>query len=472
MEEQQSRKAGLSLWPLIALVIGSVIGGGAFNLPSDIAQGAHSGAILFGWLITGTGIIALGLSFQNLMNKEPHLDGGVFAFARAGFGQFTGFVSAWGYWCSAFLGNVAFATLTMDALGYFFPVFSENKLVSIAGASVILWLVHFLVLQGVHSAASVNVITTIAKLIPILLFIILGMTAFKLETFSFHFWGSKQAGMKEIMGQVKNTMLITLWVFVGFEGAVVLSGRAKERRDVGRATVIGLVSTLLVYVLITIISAGIMSNEELAALKNPSLAYVFEQAVGKWGAAVVNIGLIVSVLGAWLGWTMLAAEIPFIAGREKVFPSIFSLKNKNSAPIFSLFLSNLLIQLFLLTFLFSEKPYQLAYSLASSAVLLPYFFAALYQVKHSFIHRKEDSSRNIIIGVIAMLYSLWLLYAAGLTYLLLTLILFLPGILVYLMAQKEFGQPYFKKKEGVAAAIIFLGGLIALYMLVTAAIQI
>lgn len=167
--EKKDRR--LRLGALTALVVGSMIGGGAFNLAADLAQGANSGAILIGWVITGIGIIALGLSFQNLTMRRPDLDGGVYSYARAGFGQFMGFNSAWGYWLSAWLGNVAYATLLFSSIGYFFPIFEGGQnIASIIGASIMLWLVHSLILRGIHEAPMINIITTIAKLVPIFCF--------------------------------------------------------------------------------------------------------------------------------------------------------------------------------------------------------------------------------------------------------------------------------------------------------------
>lgn len=118
----------LGLFTLTALVVGSMIGGGAFNLASDMAKEAGAGAMIIGWIITGIGMIALGLSFQNLTNKRPDLDGGIFSYAKAGFGNFMGFNSAWGYWVAAWLGNVAYATLLFSALGYFFPFLMGGKI--------------------------------------------------------------------------------------------------------------------------------------------------------------------------------------------------------------------------------------------------------------------------------------------------------------------------------------------------------
>ncbi|MCM3668274.1 arginine-ornithine antiporter [Mesobacillus maritimus] len=465
----------LGLFSLIAIVVGSMIGGGAFNLATDMAGSASAGAMLIGWVITGLGIIALALSFQNLTTKRPDLDGGIFSYATEGFGRFMGFNSAWGYWFSAWLGNVAYATLVFSSIGYFIPAFEGGQnIASIIGASVMLWLVHTLILRGVQSAALVNLITTIAKLVPIFLFIIVGIFAFHFDTFTANFWGeSASITFGDITAQVKSTMLVTLWVFIGVEGAVVLSSRAKDKKDVGRATIIGLIGTLIIYILISIMSIGIMSRPEVAALNNPSMAYVFESVVGPWGAAVINLGLIVSVLGAWLGWTLLASEIPYLAGKTGLFPKWFAKVNKNGAPVNSLWISNGLIQVFLLSFLVTEQAYNFAFSLASSAILIPYAFSAFYQLKHSLQTTAADRTKNIAVGLIASVYSVWMVYAAGMSYLLLTMLLYAPGILVFRSIQKESNMKQVFNKPELATAVAFVTlAIIAIYQLIMGNISI
>ncbi|MEI2354787.1 arginine-ornithine antiporter [Mesobacillus zeae] len=458
----------LGLFALIALVVGSMIGGGAFNIATDMATGASTGAIIIGWLITGIGMICLGFCFQNLTNKRPDLEGGVFSYAKAGFGDYWGFNSAWGYWLSAWLGNVAYATLLFSSIGYFLPVFDGQNLASIIGSSVLLWAVVFLILGGVQSAALVNTVVTIAKLVPIFLFIIIGIFAFNIDQFNMDFWGG-DFNLADVMGQTKSTMLVTLWVFIGIEGAVVLSSRAEHKKDVGKATIIGLVSTLLIYIMISLLSTGIMSRSELADLKSPSMAYVLESVVGPWGATFVNLGLIISVLGAWLGWTLLASELPYLAALDGVLPKYFAKENKNKAPVNSLIVTNVLIQIFLLTFLFSDKPYNFAFSLASSAILVPYLFSALYQVKYS-MEKKETKQMGI--GIVASVYGAWLLYAAGIDYLVLTAVLYALGIFVYRYAQKENGKKAFKPFELVWAGLFVVFGVIAIFMLATGKISI
>ncbi|MGP1667375.1 MAG: basic amino acid/polyamine antiporter, partial [Rhodanobacter sp.] len=370
----------LSLSLLIALVVGSMIGSGIFALPSQMAGSAAPGPLLIGWLITGVGMLSLALVYQTLSNRQPALDNGVFAYARALGGEYLSFNSAWGYWISAWIGNVSYLVILFAALSYFFPVFGEgNNKAAIAGASVVLWALHWMILRGLRTAARANALTTVAKIVPLLLFIGLVIAAFQRETFTVDFWGSPALG--STLDQVKSTMLVTVWVFIGIEGANVFSARAAERANVGRATVIGFVITLLLLISVSLLSLGVLKQPELAALKNPSMAGVLQAAAGPWGAVLISIGLIVSVGGALLAWTLLAAESVFTPAKEKVMPVSLGVENTQGAPANALWLTNGCIQLFLLLTLYSSATYLALISLATSMILLPYLFSGLYALK-------------------------------------------------------------------------------------------
>jgi len=159
----------LGVGALTALVIGSMIGAGVFSLPQNMASVASPVAVMIGWTITGIGMIFLALSFQKLTELKPEIDSGVFGFARAGFGDFIGFCSAWGYWFSAMLANVSYLVIVFSTLGLLFDtpdlvIFGAgNTLISMIGASILLWVMHALVLRGVKTAALINMITTFAK---------------------------------------------------------------------------------------------------------------------------------------------------------------------------------------------------------------------------------------------------------------------------------------------------------------------
>jgi arginine:ornithine antiporter / lysine permease len=475
------RSHKLTLLPLIALVVGSMIGGGVFNLASDMSKAASPGAIILGWLITGFGMLMLAFVYQSLAIRRPELNAGPYAYAKAGFGSFVGFNSAWGYWLSAFLGNVAYAVAIFSALSYFVPVFAGgNNLPSIVGASLCLWLVHALVLKGIRQAAFVNIVTTIAKLVPLFLFILVAIVAFHWDKFTFDFWGKGDAqgvgGLGSVVDQVKSTMLVTLWVFIGIEGASVYSARAAKRSDVGRATVIGFIGALGIYVLVSLLATGVLAQPELAALKVPSMAGVFESLVGPWGAALINLGLMISVGGAFLSWTLLCAEIPYTCGKDGTFPKWFARENENGSPANSLWATNILIQLFLILTFFSPSAYQFFYFIASVAILPPYVLSGAYALKlaltgHGYEMGETGRGKDMLVGALATVYGLWLIYAAGVNYLLMCAVLFAPGILVYAKARTESGLRVFSGFEIVIAIAIVALGVLAGWLMWTGKIS-
>ncbi len=248
-EHRPRRSVGLGLAALTALVVGSMIGSGIFALPSQMAASAAPAPLLIGWGITGFGMLMLAFVFQTLVTRKPDVDGGVYGYARAGFGNYVGFTSAWGYWVSAWIGNVGYLVLMGSTLGYFWSSFEGgNTWQAILAASVVLWVVHTLTLRGVHNAAFVNTVVTIAKVVPIVTFIAVAAVGFKAGIFTTDIWGHSTqidgASLGSTLDQVKNMMLVTVWVFIGIEGAAVYSQRAGKRSDVGRATIMGFVGVL------------------------------------------------------------------------------------------------------------------------------------------------------------------------------------------------------------------------------------
>ncbi|ATN37328.1 arginine-ornithine antiporter (plasmid) [Rhizobium sp. ACO-34A] len=472
------KAGGLGLLPLVALVVGSMIGGGVFSLPQNMAKGASPGAVVIGWLITGVGMLALAFVYQGLSTRKPALDAGPYAYARAGFGDFVGFNSAWGYWLSAWIGNVSYVVLIFGALSYFYPAFGAegNTVQAIVGASIVLWSTHALILVGIREAAILNVITTIAKLVPIALFIVLAVFAFNLPKFEIDLWGAATPDLGSVMAQVKSTMLVTLWVFIGIEGASVVSGRAANRSDIGRATIIGFALALAVYLCVSLLSFGIMTQPELAALPAAaSMASVLEQMVGPWGSVVVRIGLVISVAGAFLSWTLFAAEIPYRAAREGMLPDVFAQENKNGSPAGALWITNILVQIFLIVTFYANSTYLALFYIASAAILVPYVLSGAYALKLAIsgegYRPGEQRGRDIFTGALATVYGAWLIYAAGLNYLLMCALLYAVGVPVYWWARHAKGEKAFSGIEALIGIGIVIAAAIAAYLMWTGAIS-
>lgn len=424
--------AKIGLLSLTALVFSSMVGSGVFSLPQNTAAVANGQALLMAWLITGVGILFLAFALLFLTRQRPDLDGGIYNYAREGFGELIGFCSAWGYWLCTTIGIVGYVVIAFSGVGLFTDspehvYFGEgNTLYALIGSSIFVWIVHWLVSQGIKEAALVNLIATIAKIVPLVIFIACSFIAFKLDLFKLNFIDfSLQLPVWE---QVRNLMLITLWVFTGIEGAVVLSSRAKNRQDIGRATVLGVLLALSFYVMVTVLAYGVTGRAEIANMHNPSMATILEQLIGLPGTIIITLGLIISVSSSYLSWTLFATEIPFLAAKNKAFPSIFLKTNQNGVPIASLWLTSIVVQISLIAVCFFDKNYTQLLLISSVMILLPYFLVSAFYLKESVKHKR---SKHIWIAAVAVIYAAWLLYAAGVSLLLLSGCLYLLGLLVF-----------------------------------------
>lgn len=457
------KKLGLSA--LTALVLSSMLGAGVFSLPQNMAAVASPSALLIGWAITGVGILFLAFAMLLLTRIRLDLDGGIFTYAREGFGELIGFCSAWGYWLCAVIANVSYLVIVFSALSFFtdtpeLRLFGDgNTWQSIVGASVLLWVVHFLVLRGVQTAAGINLVATLAKLLPLGAFVALAALAFQLDTFRLDFSGVALG--VPVWEQVKNTMLITLWVFIGVEGAVVVSARARHKRDVGRATLLAVLSALAVYLLVTLLSLGVVPRSELAEMRNPSMAGLMVRLMGSWGEIVIAAGLIVSVCGAYLSWTIMAAEVPYLAATHKAFPRLFARQNRNNAPSASLWLTNISVQASLVLIWLTGSDYGTLLTIASEMILVPYLLVGAFLLKIA------TRPLHQAVGIGACIYGLWLLYASGPVHLLLSVVLYAPGLLVFLYARRTHQHDRsLKRRELALIGLLLVAAVPATWMLV------
>jgi arginine:ornithine antiporter/lysine permease len=474
-----SERQKLSLGALIALVVGSMVGSGIFTLPAAFGRATGAFGALIAWGIAGSGMLMLAFVFQTLSRRRPDLDAGIYAYAKAGFGDYLGFASAFGYWIACCLADVACLILIKSTLGMFFPAFGDGTTIpAIVGASAILWAFHFLVLRGVKQAAALNTIATVAKIVPLGIFVVLAIAGFRADVFALNFWGGEAPTFTNVAGQVRNTMLVTVFVFVGIEGASVYSRYAKNRADVGIATVLGFLGVLALLVMVTMLCYGILLRPDLAVLQTPSLAGVMEALVGRWGMVFISVGLLISVLGNYLSWSLLAAEVLHSAASNDTMPAFLATENHHGVPAAALWSTNVVIQSFVLVTYFAEYAFGLALKMTSAMTLIPYLLVAAYGFKlawtrETYNAEPRERNKDVGIGALAAAYALAMIVAGGLKFVLLAALLYAPGTVLFRMARRQQGLPVFASPlEKIVFGITAVAAVAALYALLTGALAV
>lgn len=471
----------LGLFAMTMLVISAMVGGGVMNLPQNMAQSASLGAVIIAWLISGLGMYFMARTFQVLSDIKPELKSGIYMYSRKGFGKYAGFQIAWGYWLSSAFGNVGFGVLLMDALNYFFPPYFKggNTWQAILLASLIFWIMNWLVLRGIKGASALNVIGTLAKFIPILFFIVIVALAMKVGMFRTDFWGHLSSSaladkpLGSLLGQVKSTMLVTLWVFIGIEGAVVMSDNS-DPKTVSRATLLGFMIVTAIYVVVSVLPFGVMSQGQLSTIAPPSMALIAGTLMGSWARNFVTAGVMIAIVSCWLVWTILVAQLPWAGAKDGTYPKEFGKTNQQGAPSVSLWVSTAVMQAAMILVFFSQNAWNVMLSITGVMILPAYLGSTGYLWKLMALGQypataKSGKAGALVCSVLGTIYGLWLVYAAGLQYMLAGMVFFALGNIVFIWARRESapGDPPFNKVELIAAIAVVGLGVLALVMLFT-----
>ena len=265
---------------------------------------------------------------------------------------------------------------------------------------------------------------------------------------------------------------------IGIEGASVYSRYAKERTDVGWATIVGFIGVTGLMVLVTLLPYAVLQRADIAGMRQPSMAGVLEAIVGPWGAVFISVGLLVSVLGAYLAWALICAEVMFAAGKSKDMPKAFARTNANGVPHVAMWWTSIIIQVIVISTYWSRDAFTLMLNLTSATTLIPYFLVAAYGLMiarrgETYELRPEERQRDLMLAGVAVLYTIFMLYAGGLRYILLAAILFAPGTILYFLARREQGKPVFDgTSDWVVFGLIVAAALYGVYGLSTGAIAI
>ncbi len=437
---EDNRKLGFGA--LVGIVFGMMVGSGLYNIPQNMAVEAGPLGSAIGWVVTAVGMLLLVGTLKILSDRRPDLNAGVYQYAHEGFGNYAGFNIAWGYWlCTAF-ANVAYAVMLNDSFGAFFPPLLDHGWQTLVFGTVLIWSMFFIVSAGIRTAKILNSIMAVVKVLAIVLVVVLLFLNVKAGTFSLNLSDLPDSSAS-LWDQVKGTMLVTLWCFIGIEGAVMVSARARRSKDVGRATVTGFLVAWLLYVLVSMLCFGVMSRARLMGLDDPSVAYVMREICGEWAYWFVIAAVIISLLGGWVAWTIVCAEVPYEAAVVGIFPRSFLRLNRHGMPAYGLFVSSMAMQIFLLLVMMADDVYMAALQVTGMMVLPAYLAGGMFLVKISMNaqdmrqDRRSRRRRYRLVGVLCSLFCLWMIYAGGLQLFISTSIFYIAGTGFYLKARRD-----------------------------------
>jgi APA family basic amino acid/polyamine antiporter len=423
------RNKELGLWMSTSLVVGNMIGSGVFLLPA--ALGVYGGISIVGWLVTAAGAILLALVFAKLSHIMPKV-GGPYAYTRRGFGDFAGFLVAWGYWISIWTSNAAISVAFVSYLTVFWPMLANNGVLAAAVAISAIWLLSWVNSAGIRNAGFVQLITTVLKLLPLVAISTLGFAFFNLE----HFRPFNVSGESSVAA-ISATVALTLWAFLGLESATVPADDVKDpARTIPRATVLGTAIAALVYILSTVAVMGVIPPGELAH-SNAPYADAAQEMWGSWAGYLVAAGAAVSCFGALNGWILMQGQIPFAAAKDGIFPRGFARLSVRGTPTTAILVSSVLVTV-LIGMNYTRglvEQFNFIILLAALNTLIAYVLTSMSELMIFITEREQFSGTRLVgssvVAALAFLYSLWAIAGAGRDIVYLGLLLLVAGIPVY-----------------------------------------
>ena len=425
-----SKPQKIGLITATSLVLGNMIGVGIFVLPAALAK--YGSISLIGWVFTATGALILAKIFSNLSKIIPNKSGGPYAYTREGFGDFIGFLMAWGYWISCWVGNGGIAIAIVGALSFFFPVLETNSLYSVGIGLFLIWFFTWINTRGIKKSGAVQVVTTVLKLLPLAFVIIVGVFFFDIDNFpAFNLTGNGNFATFPVVAA------LTLYAFIGIECATIPAENVENAEVVvPKATMFGTILATIVYMLATVVLFGILPTEILQDSPAP-FAQAARLISGDFGGYFVAIGVIISGIGVLNGWILITGQLPMATAKDNLFPKMFKKENKKGAPIFGLILGGLLSTVVMLMNYTKGlvDQFQTIVEIVVFAVLLPYLLTSAAYVVIVIEKRVHIHSwvRTFVLGGLGFVFSLWAIFGSGPETVFYGFMLLLLGIPFYLV---------------------------------------
>lgn len=427
-----TKTKGLGFWMLTALVVGNMIGSGIYLLPSSLAS--YGSISLLSWILTTVGSLLLALLFVNL-NKALPRTGGPYLYCHEAFGDFIGFLIAYTYWIAIWVANAAVAVALVGYLSIFIPTMSEQSpnyqpwLALFAKVGSV-WFFTIINIIGVRSAGITQIITTILKILPLIILTVVGL--FFIDP---HYLKAFNTSGQSNLAALGGAGTLTFWAFIGLESATIPAEDANNPKDIARATIFGTLVAAVIYIASTVVIMGLIPSQLLQISEAP-YAEVAKLLFGHKFVILITLSAIISCAGALNGWILLQGQVPYAAARDGLFPQFFAKLGRFHTPVIGQIVSSGLVTLLLLLTINSTlvKQFTFIVLLATLSYLVPYFACALaelrlLQIKPQLFHGKRLG--KYLLGVLAGIYSLWMIVGSGWEVIQYGLILFLTGLPLY-----------------------------------------
>lgn len=404
-------KGKIGFWLSTSLVVGNMTGSGIFLLPAALAL--YGGISVFGWLFTVIGALFLALVFSRLSRLITRA-GGPYTYAREGLGDLAGFLVVWGYWISIWTGNAAIAAAGVGYLSVFVPALKENPLLSALAAIGAICLFTFINTKSIRKVGVVQLVTTLLKILPLLLLGTFGFLYFDKAHFA-PLNLSNESGFDAITA----TAALALWAFLGLESATIPSDKVKSpERTIPRATIAGISIAAMLYIASTIGVMGIVTPADLQLSAAP-FADAAQKVWGDWASGLIAAGAAIACFGALNGWILLQGQLPMAAAKERLFPPSFQRVSKQGVPVTGLVIASVLASV-LVSFNYTRglvQMFSFIIKLSTLSCLLPYLFSSVSEIM-LYLRKKKEYDRKklvaaVLISIPAFLYSLWAVTGLG-----------------------------------------------------------
>jgi APA family basic amino acid/polyamine antiporter len=404
-----------------------MVGSGVFLLPAALA--AFGGISMVGWLFSATGAILVALTLSRLSRLVTKV-GGPYAYAQRGFGDFVGFLVAWGYWISIWAGNAAIAVAFAGYLGVIVPGVSRSVMAAAITASAAIWFLTWVNASGIRNAGILQLVATVLKLLPLIAVGTIGLLYIEPSNFT-PFNLSGQSTFSAITG----TATLTLWAFLGLESATIPADDVVDpERTISRATIMGTLVAALVYILGSLAIMGVVPAVDLSVSQAP-YADAASAMWGGWASYAVAAGAAISCFGALNGWVLLSGQMTLAIAKDGLFPQAFAHRSGRNVPLVGLVVSSVLATG--LIFMNYTRGFVALYTfiilIATLTTLVPYVFCSLVEllIRPTAVLRRGLPAAWTAIPILAFIYSIWTIAGSGRDTVFWGFLLLLAGIPVY-----------------------------------------